>query len=148
MIVIHIEDCDRDATDRRAADNTRAVPLEVSLPTVPARIEERRQLSRPSVAPSDVGTLMAVAMETGQREVGKNGVTVVLSSNNMVNLIGNWVYACGMRQYSQMLPARVHTNSISATSMRVFHQSMIRPNFLSVLRALAWRIPSKQPALA
>ncbi len=86
VFAVHVEDDDRRAPDRRAADQERVAPTKVSFPLVPARVEERRQPAAGRVHAGDVRPLVPVTEQTGQGEVILAGAPAVLPGDYVVDL--------------------------------------------------------------
>ncbi len=62
--VVHLEQRNRDAADRRKTDESATFPAEVPRPLVPARVEERRELARQLVSRRNVTSFVTVAVKT------------------------------------------------------------------------------------
>lgn len=81
----HVDGC---SADWRLAAKHRAVPCEVFIPIVEPWIEEWLQFVAFGIVAGDVGALVAVARQTGEREIGSRRRTRVLLGADMVKLKG------------------------------------------------------------
>jgi len=63
-----------------------ALALEVVLPLMPPRVEQRYQLARQRVNTRDVRTFVKVAVVAGEREVIENVRASVLSGDDMFDM--------------------------------------------------------------
>ena len=74
------------ATNGTTTDQNRAVPPEMSVPLVPARIKKPRTPTGLRINSCEVRAFMMVVGKTCEREVAGDRLASVLSSNNMIDL--------------------------------------------------------------
>ncbi len=70
-----------------------AIEFKVIVPVLGARIEERNQLARLWIKRANIGAFVAIAAETGQRQIVGVSLTAMLQRYDMVRL----VLMCGCR---------------------------------------------------
>ncbi len=70
----------------RAPNEHSALPLEVFIPVVFARIENRNDLSRVVISARDIRSLMRIAPKTTERKILFHCFAVMLASNDVVDL--------------------------------------------------------------
>jgi hypothetical protein len=85
--VIQPQQPDSGSTNDGEADNLRAGKLKMLAPVVLTRIEERNDCTARPVNRSQVGALMKIAVYTGQRQIFTDGLSAVLESCQMINVM-------------------------------------------------------------
>ena len=79
------EDINGSATNWRAAEELRPIPLEVVFPSILPRVEQGNQFVGRRINSSNVRSLERIAVEAGESQVVSNGRAVVVLSTNMVD---------------------------------------------------------------
>ena len=84
--IVDGEHLDCDSADRRPAPQFDATPLEMILPNISARVEQAGQRARRRVDAADIGSLVAIAVHTGQGQVVSVSFASMLTRNDVVHL--------------------------------------------------------------
>ena len=84
---VDAKDMNRRSPNRGAADQNGAIPAEVVLPFVAARIEEPGSLPGPRVDSRKVGSLVVVTRDARQGKVAGAVAAAVLLGNHVVDLV-------------------------------------------------------------
>jgi hypothetical protein len=85
--IVDFKNIDRGSADGSSTNQVGSVPNEVAFPLMPARVVERRYLFGEQIETRDVGSFVIVAWKTGEPEVPRRGWTVVLSRDDVVDLV-------------------------------------------------------------
>ena len=80
------QDIDGCSANRRSTDQHRADPGEVVVPHVLARVEQTREQTGCRIKPRDIGSLVEIVVQARQGQIFRNGCSVVLLSDRVVDL--------------------------------------------------------------
>ena len=134
---IHIKDGHGNTADCGTTDDGRPIPAQVAAPTVPTRIEERRQLLRPSVTAGNIRPLIRIAMEATQSQVPRYCGAVMLYGDHVIDL--EWRRIISLRH--QAVFAAAFGTTSHQFDERLVHgtspQNYLLAAFLRARRALA-----------
>jgi len=85
---VHLQQANRSSAYRSASDNDDSVALKVLIPLVLARMKQSDECAAFRVKPAQVRPLVGIAVVTGQSEVSIVVTSATLTSNDMLDVIG------------------------------------------------------------
>lgn len=116
---IDIENGDRCAGGRCATNESRSVPMEMTRPALPPRIEKCEDLSGYRIDAAQITRLREIAVEARPCKIALGIRSAVLSGNDMLDVKREEREMCSCsRQYSHRCAARVRTSARVDAFMR------------------------------
>src|SRR5262245_33533528 len=85
---VHLQQANRSSAYRSASDNDDSVALKVLIPLVLARMKQPDECAAFRVKPAQVRPLVGIAVVTGQSEVSIVVSSAMLTSDDMLDVIG------------------------------------------------------------
>ena len=85
---VHLQQANRSSAYRSSSDNDDSVALKVLIPLVLARMKQPDECAAFRVKPAQVRALVGIAVETGQSEVSIVVTSAMLTSDDMLDVIG------------------------------------------------------------